>query len=246
MSTFSEKDAGKVSKREFQQIRDDQVVSESLKTLLTLGPDTLESLDELIALIKRAKKDPDLIPFFRSLLALGSELHEYKKTTLAMYQDIRMLEERHPGGGLHLQDLALLESRRMLGRSAFLELVKNNAFEWLDSIPLSLLFRNKETPMRGGAPLSPLTISAYVKLCYLVPAECVIDDEIDDALRQYRSKHERQTHRQETHQRAAKRVERILKKVGIRSVSEFSKLVDLLSLKELFPLRRRKSANNTD
>ena len=82
MSTFSEKDAGKVSEREFQQVRDDQVVSESLKTLLTLDTDTLESLHELVALIKRAKKDPDLIPFFRSLLALGSELHEYKITNL--------------------------------------------------------------------------------------------------------------------------------------------------------------------
>jgi hypothetical protein len=220
---------GGLSGQDSRQVAKD--LKELLRLFLSIDPEVLKLLSGSVALAKQVKEDGSQISL-ESLLALASELGESRSKTLLAYQDIRLLEERHPSGGLSLRDLALLECRHVLGREAFLELVASDTFQWLDSLPLSTLFR-EESAGRRGAPLKPLTIGTNIKLSLLVPPQRIIDDEIEDNLRECGSEHEKRTHRRRIAQRAAKRVERVLKRAGIPDVNRFDQFTDAFGPKEL-------------
>lgn len=229
MNTPSRKCKGGLCGQDSKQVTRD--LKRLLQVFLSVDPEVLKLLRALVALAKQVKEDRSQISL-ESLLALASELGESQSKTLLAYQDIRLLEQRHPSGGLKARDLALLECRHVLGRGAFLELVASDAFQWLDSLPLSTLFR-EESAGRPGAPLKPLTVGTNIKLSLLVPPQRIIDDELEDNLREYGSKHEKRIHRRRIAQRAAKRVERVLKRAGIPDVNRFDQFTDVFGPKEL-------------
>jgi hypothetical protein len=156
------------------------------------------------------------------------------KTKQPQPQDVRMLEKAHSKTGLNLRDLALLEVRRILGREAFLELSKSAALQWLDNFSFSALDQDKDVEhlKRGGAPLSPSTVSAYVKLCCLTPTERIVGDEIEDTLQQRKHKttYETKTDSKRAYQKAVRRLGRLLRKIGFSTRNEFDSKRSLLAL----------------
>jgi hypothetical protein len=228
--TLSEETDRQRLKRDFRLLREDKDAVSFLLKLSTLDPQVRKLLCDLIDLLIKVRKAPALLSFLEAIL----ELPQYKKSLELYYQDVRMLEEAHPMPGLNLRDLALLECRHILGREAFLELLSKRGFDWLCNLSLSSLYEEKtaECSRKGGAPLSPSTVSAYIKLCCLASPERIIKDEIEDSLKQSRrgSTYEIGIDAKRAYQKAAKRLQRLLRKIGFLSKAEFENKKSLLAL----------------
>ena len=229
MRTLSEETDQQRLKRDFRLLKEDKYAVRFLSKLSTLDPEVRKLLCELIDLLIKVRKAPPLLSFLGAIL----ELPQYKKSLELYYEDVRMLEEAHPTLGLNFRDLALLECRHILGREAFLELSKRG-FDWLDNLSLSSLCEEKtpECSRKGGAPLSPSTVSAYIKLCCLASPERIIKDEIEDSLKhsRRRSTYEIGIDAKRAYQKAAKRLQRLLRKIGFLSKAEFENKKSFLAL----------------
>jgi len=73
--TSRQEDTGRLLRDDIEQIQGNQDLRKLLTVLSALDPDALRLLCDLVALTKVAKKDPELMSFFTSLLTLGCELH---------------------------------------------------------------------------------------------------------------------------------------------------------------------------
>lgn len=230
MRTLSEEIDRQRLKRDFRILKEDKDALRFLSKLSTLDPEVWKLLCDLIDLVIKVRKDPALSSFLGTIL----ELPQYKKSLELYYEDVRMLEEAHPMPGLNFRDLALLECRHILGREAFLEVSKRGAFDWLDNLSLSSLCEEKtaECSRKGGALLSPSTVSAYIKLCCLASPERIIKDEIEDSLKhsRRRSTYEIGIDTKRAYQKAAKRLQRLLRKIGFLSKAEFENKKSFLAL----------------
>lgn len=230
MRTLSEETDRQRLKRDFRLLKEDKDTLRFLSKLSTLDPEVRNLLCDLIDLLIKVRKAPVLSSFLGAIL----ELPQYKKSLELYYEDVRMLEEAHPTLGLNLRDLALLECRHILDREAFLEVSKRGAFDWLDKLSFSSLCEEKtaECSRKGGAPLSPSTVSAYIKLCCLVSPERIIKDEIEDSLKhsRRRSTYEIGIDTKRAYHKAAKRLQRLLRKIGFSSKAEFANQKSFLAL----------------
>lgn len=228
MRVSNEKVNRRLLNEDLKQLKEDKDALRLLLKLLTLAPEKRKLLLDLTGSYIQVAKDPQSVNVLEAIL----DLSEYQESLEVHYKDVRMLEEVHSTAGLNPRDLALLECRHILGRQAFSELSKSAALGWLNSLSLSALHEDEdvERPKRGGAPLSPSTVSAYIKLCCLTPTQRIISDEIEDILKQHKSRYESQRYAKRAYQKAARRLERLLKKIGFSSRAEFDKNRSLLAL----------------